>query len=114
MLNPGLPTVTVCRGCCCGTTKKHPRVDHAELQERLSEAVDGAANLRVTDCLGPCERSNVVVVSPARHARRFGRPTWFGYVLDADMITYISDWVRNGGPGLADHDTELDRHRFTP
>jgi (2Fe-2S) ferredoxin len=106
--------VTVCRGCCCGTTKKHPRIDHADLHERLRRAIAGTANLRVTDCLGFCQRSNVIVVSPARHARRFGRPTWFGYVLDSGVIAHIGDWVRHGGPGLADHHDELDLHTFTP
>jgi (2Fe-2S) ferredoxin len=114
MLNPALPTVTVCRGCCCGNAEKHPRVDHADLLERLRRAVEGSANLRITDCLGLCQRSNVVVVSPSRHARRFGRPTWFGYVLDSDVVSHIADWVRDGGPGLANHHPELDLHSFTP
>ncbi|MCW2506633.1 MAG: hypothetical protein JWO79_4917, partial [Actinomycetia bacterium] len=53
--------VTVCRGCCCGTERKHPGIDHDGLLAALAEV--GA--VRVSDCLDVCEDSNVVVVQPS-------------------------------------------------
>ncbi len=39
----GSPIVTVCRGCCCGTLRKHPDVDHdaqlVDLTESIGEAL---------------------------------------------------------------------------
>jgi (2Fe-2S) ferredoxin len=103
------PTVTVCRGCCCGTTHKHPRIPHAEHLARLKRAVQGHANVRITDCLGPCEQSNVVVISPSRLGRAAGgRPSWFGFVLDTAAIDDLADWISTGGPGLAEHPTSLE------
>ncbi|MFY1632080.1 hypothetical protein ACN27F_02145 [Solwaraspora sp. WMMB335] len=58
--------VTVCRGCCCGTSRKHPDVDH-DGQLRALRA--SGARVRVVDCLNTCERSNVVVVQPVPAAR---------------------------------------------
>lgn len=90
--------ITVCRGCCCGTERKHPGVDH----ERQLEALRARASVRVADCLDACEVSNVVVVQPSRTARRAGaRPVWVGEVLDDDAVRGVVDWVDAGGPGLA-------------
>lgn len=107
------PTVTVCRGCCCGTAKKHPRIDHDAQLVELRDLVHGVADLRVTDCLGPCERSNVMVVSPSRDGRQGGgRSTWLGQVLDGEAGSAIAGWLRDGGPGLADFPRSLRAHRF--
>lgn len=109
------PTVTVCRGCCCGTVKKHPTIDHDARLANLRNLVEGIGNLRTSDCLGPCERSNVVVVSPSGRGRRAGgRPTWLGRVLDARAETAIFNWLRDGGPGLAQTPEALARYRFRP
>ncbi|OPX11980.1 hypothetical protein B1790_05925 [Mycobacterium sp. AT1] len=109
------PTVTVCRGCCCGTAKKHPTIDHDARLADLRELVEGIGNLRTSECLGPCERSNVVVVSPSgRGHRAGGRPTWLGHVLDARAEADIANWLRDGGPGLAPHPEALTPHRFRP
>lgn len=97
-----MPSVTLCRGCCCGTSIKHPDTDHAGQVHRL-QLVAGCDRVRVVaDCLGSCERSNVVVVTPSSIGRLFGgRPTWVGGVLDDDRMGALSDWIRAGGPGLA-------------
>ncbi|BBY28772.1 (2Fe-2S) ferredoxin domain-containing protein [Mycolicibacterium sediminis] len=114
-LNRSKPTVTVCRGWCCGTVKKHPTIDHEARLARLRDLVEGIGNLRTSDCLGPCERSNVVVVSPSAPGHRAGgRPAWLGYVLDTHTETDISDWLRDGGPGLARPPEALARYRFRP
>ena len=67
----------VCRGCCCGTVAKHPDVDHGAQLEALRAALPTEVRSRLwtVDCIGSCERSNVVVVRNAESRR------WFGDVL---------------------------------
>ncbi|MEV7937648.1 (2Fe-2S) ferredoxin domain-containing protein [Kitasatospora sp. NPDC088264] len=102
-------TVTVCRGCCCGTEAKHPGVDHAGQYERLRAAVGAAGRVRAVKCLDVCTQSNVVVVGPSGEGRAAGgRPVWLGFVLADDMIDEIAAWVHAGGPGLADPPGLLD------
>ncbi|MEU8924045.1 (2Fe-2S) ferredoxin domain-containing protein [Kitasatospora sp. NPDC048545] len=102
-------TVTVCRGCCCGTEAKHPGVDHAGQYERLRTAVGPAGRVRAVKCLDVCSQSNVVVVGPSSEGRAAGgRPVWLGFVLMDEMIDDIAAWVRAGGPGLADPPGLLD------
>lgn len=106
-------TVTVCRGCCCGTDTKHPGVDHAAQLVRLREGVGDGGQVRAVKCLDACAHSNVVVVSPSAEGRRAGgRPVWLGWVLADDMLDEITDWVRAGGPGLADPPGTLDLQEF--
>ncbi|MEV7686675.1 (2Fe-2S) ferredoxin domain-containing protein [Streptomyces bungoensis] len=107
-------TVTVCRGCCCGTAKI-PGIDHAAQLAGLRRALDGAAQVRVTDCLDACEHANVVVVQPSAAGRAAGgRPVWLGLVNDTDAADDIATWVEAGGPGLADPPGVLDLYAFTP
>ena len=108
------PTVTVCRGCCCGTAKI-PRVDHAAQLRDLRSALTDTASLRVVDCLDACEQANVVVVQPSPTGRRAGgRPVWLGLVNDRDATADIADWARAGGPGLAGPPDILDLYAFQP
>lgn len=66
------PRVWVCRGCCCGTRKKHPGVDHdALLAATKAGAAAAGAKVKKTDCLGPCGQGNIVVV------RAGGDICWF-------------------------------------
>jgi hypothetical protein len=93
-------SVSVCRGCCCGTARKHPETDHEEQLRQLSGA--GLRVRVVADCLGPCEHSNVMVVHPSVDLRRKGaRPVWLGGVLDSHLIVHIGRWAARGGPGAA-------------
>jgi (2Fe-2S) ferredoxin len=110
-------TVTVCRDCCCGTKRKHPDVDHDAQLNQLREALNtepadkglpdkgdgaGTGRLVVSQCLLACERSNVVVVTPAPGARNGGaRPVWLYAVLTAEHTSAVVEWVHAGGPGLA-------------
>lgn len=106
-------TVTVCRGCCCGTTSKHPDVDHEGQLRALRAAAGQRHRVRASDCLNVCERSNVVVVQPAPAARRAGaRPVWLGGVLDDEAVAAITDWLARGGPGEADVPVPLAAHTF--
>ena len=108
-------TVFLCRGCCCGTDRKHPHFDHAAQLRRVRDQAGPRAQVRVSDCLGPCECSNVAVVVPGRQARRAGaRPMWLGWVLDDEATDAIAAWVRAGGPGRAALPALLELHWFRP
>lgn len=103
-----LPTITVCRGCCCGTEKKFPGVDHAARLERLQEAAVGVARIRVSDCLGPCERSDIFVVNPSREGRRAGaRTVWVGRATSESVQDDIVAWAAAGGPGVVDPEPSI-------
>ncbi|MFF8577251.1 (2Fe-2S) ferredoxin domain-containing protein [Streptomyces albidoflavus] len=107
-------TVTVCRGCCCGT-RKVPGLDHAAQLRELKQAIDGAATVRVTDCLDACERANVIVVQPSAVGRKAGgRPLWLGLVNDTDATADIVAWVESGGPGITEPPGILDLYAFSP
>jgi predicted metal-binding protein len=85
-------TVLVCRGCCCGTVRKHPDVDHVGHLDRLGRAAEaGGGQLRTVDCLGDCSHSNVVVV------RRRGQPAkWIGDLNTDAAIESLSSWIESG------------------
>lgn len=92
-------SVTVCRGCCCGTARKHPETDHEGQLRQLTEA---GVRVRVADCLDVCEHSNVMVVHPSFDQRRKGaRVVWLGGVLDSRLVVHIGRWAAQGGPGAA-------------
>lgn len=109
------PTVTVCRGCCCGTLAKVPRLDHEGQLSDLRAQLTGVARVRRTDCLDACERANVIVVQPSTEGRKAGgRPVWLGQVNDPDAAADIITWLKNGGPGLAEAPGILDLYTFSP
>ncbi|MFJ3439372.1 (2Fe-2S) ferredoxin domain-containing protein [Streptomyces cyaneofuscatus] len=108
------PTVTVCRGCCCGTPKV-PGLAHTAQLHELRQAVGQAATVRVTDCLDACERANVIVVQPSTAGRKAGgRPIWLGLVNDPDATADIAAWVASGGPGITEPPGILDLYTFSP
>ena len=108
-------TVTVCRGCCCGSARTVPRFDHAGQLARLREALAGRATVRVSDCLDVCAQANVIVVQPSAAGRRAGgRPVWLGLVNDHDAGGDIADWIRAGGPGIAEPPSVLDLYEVRP
>ncbi|GAA1709280.1 (2Fe-2S) ferredoxin domain-containing protein [Streptomyces yatensis] len=108
-------TVTVCRGCCCGTEAKVPGLDHAAQLRELRSALDGAATVRVTNCLDACERANVIVVQPSVAGRKAGgRPVWLGLGNGSDAIGDITAWIATGGPGISEPPGILDVYAFTP
>jgi hypothetical protein len=87
------PRVLICRGCCCGTARKHPAVDHDAQVIALHTAVAGHGTVAVVDCLGRCDRSNVVVVKRSR------RPAlWIGPVLDEATTATLAIWLQDGAP----------------
>ncbi|MFI1075033.1 (2Fe-2S) ferredoxin domain-containing protein [Streptomyces puniciscabiei] len=107
-------TVTVCRGCCCGTAKV-PGVDHIAQLGTLKAELASIAQVRAVGCLDACEQANVIVVQPSPAGRAAGgRPVWLGLVNDPDATADIAAWVRDGGPGLAEPPDILDLYEFSP
>lgn len=94
-------TVVVCRGCCCGDTRKHPGTDHAwQLELLRAGAAEHGFQVRTTDCLGPCDQANVIVVRPSAAGRRAGgRAAWIGFVMDDEGTEEVVQWAAAGGPG---------------
>ncbi|MFI6034656.1 (2Fe-2S) ferredoxin domain-containing protein [Streptomyces sp. NPDC051315] len=111
-------TVVVCRGCCCGDARKHPGYDHAWQLDRLraaASASDGGFEVRTTDCLGPCDQANVIVVQPSAAGRRAGgRATWVGFAMDDDCTEEIAAWAAAGGPGVAEPPVTLELQFVSP
>lgn len=108
-------TVTVCRGCCCGTERKHPGVDHAGQVAALRAGIGPGGRVRISECLDACEESNVMVVGPSADGRRAGaRPVWLSGVLTEEKVGEVVAWVREGGPGVADPPGLLDLAVFSP
>lgn len=107
------PDVVLCRACCCGTTGKHPDVDHDAQRAALEQAARRTgARLVVADCLDACARSNVVVVRP--RGRGTPRPVWLGDVLDDERTQAVAAWATAGGPGVAPLPPVLETCVFTP
>lgn len=95
------PTITVCRGCCCGTTADVSRLDHEAQLADLRTSLAGVAAVRRTDSLDACERANVI--QPSAEGRQAGgRPVWLGQVNDLGASADITTWVKKAGPGLAE------------
>ncbi|NBE55767.1 (2Fe-2S) ferredoxin domain-containing protein [Streptomyces boluensis] len=98
-------TVVVCRGCCCGNARKYPGTDHVWQLDRLEAAAaasGGTLSVRTSDCLGPCDQANVIVVQPSSAGRLAGgKATWIGFAMDDDCTDELLDWVTAGGPGVA-------------
>ncbi|MCC9311559.1 (2Fe-2S) ferredoxin domain-containing protein [Kitasatospora sp. RB6PN24] len=111
-------TLVVCRGCCCGSTAKHPDTDHPGQLARLHEAAaasHGGLLVRTTDCLDTCAQSNVIVVQPSTRGRtQGGRPLWLGWALDDDSLDLITQYALAGGPGIAELPATLDLQRIAP
>ncbi|MFE1776962.1 (2Fe-2S) ferredoxin domain-containing protein [Streptomyces sp. NPDC059008] len=107
-------TLVVCRGCCCGDSRKHPGIDHDGQVARLRAAADesgGRLAVRTSTCLGPCGQANIVVVQPSGAGRRRGgRPTWIAWVRSDDSTDDIATWAAAGGPGLTDPPPALESH----
>ena len=98
------PKVWVCRGCCCGTRKKHPGVDHDDLLA-TTKAGAKAAGMKVskTDCLGPCGQGNIVVV------RAGGEICWFRKMNAHEPTAALAGHLADGG-SLSDLPPSLRRH----
>ena len=102
------PRIRMCRGCCCGTVRKHPLVDHDTIADVLEHTAGPDVEVVRVDCLWACDLSNVVVVNPSAQARRQGaRPAWLAKVNTVERACAVADWVRRGGPGIAEPSAEV-------
>jgi hypothetical protein len=88
-LHRSLPSVLVCRGCCCGTERKHPDVDH----DAQLDALRSVVRTRVVDCVDECSQSNVVIVRPGDSSS-----IWLGGVLAASETQVLCAWLAQGAP----------------
>lgn len=108
--------VVVCHGCCCGTARKHPDVDHDAHLRRLEQAIQrcGQGTVRVSECLNQCSESNLIQVRRSRseHGRSRREVLWFGRVLDDDQVGDLAAWVELGCEG--DPPEALVPHLFGP
>lgn len=87
----GSLSVLVCRGCCCGT---QDGIDHDRHLQQLTEVTTAnGGDLRVTNCIGPCDRKNVVVVRAREPIARW-RSFYFRAVGD-DEVAAIAAWLPN-------------------
>jgi hypothetical protein len=80
-----------------GQNDAHPGGQLARLQALQTE---GVARLVLADCLDECNRGDVVVVRPARGARR-ARTVWLERVAGDALTGDLRRWLRAGGPGRA-------------
>ncbi len=86
-----MTSILVCRGCCCGNPDRHPGIDHAgQLAAIRATAGTIGAKLFTVDCLGSCERANVVVVRTGVERR------WFGGLRSAESVEAFVDWLEGG------------------
>src|SRR6266700_1062793 len=108
---PRRMTVTICRGCCCGSTTKHPGVDHDANARRVREAVraSGLGVTRTVKCLDECEHSDVVLVR--RGSGRDSEFFWLGPVNDLSDVEALAAWLE--GPADAPMPAHLRRLRFS-
>ena len=109
-------TLVVCRGCCCGDARKNPGTDHAwQLELLRAGAAEHGFQVRTTDCLGPCDQSNVIVVRPSAPGRRAGaKAAWIGFVTDDEATEEVVRWAAAGGPGVAEPPLTLELQFIEP
>lgn len=92
----GSLSVLVCRGCCCGAQEG---IDHDRHLQQLTEATTASGGeLRVTNCIGPCDRKNVVVVRARAPFARW-RSFYFRAVGDDEVAALIA-WLPNASVTL--------------
>jgi hypothetical protein len=103
-------TVTICRGCCCGSTTKHPGVDHDGHAERIQESVraSGLGVTRIVKCLDECEHSDVILVR--RMSGRRSEFFWLGPLNDPADVEALAVWLE--GPANRPLPDQLSRLRF--
>lgn len=105
--------MVVCRGGDCGSRRKHPGLDHRRQVHEIRSA--GVGEVVVSGCLDACSRSNVVVVLPGEPGRDAGAAeVWLGGVNDPETTGDLLDWVRRGGPGVADPPVLVQLGEFDP
>ena len=100
-------SVLVCRGCCCGTQDGR---DHAAHLATIAAAtLDAGGLLKVTNCIGPCDRKNVVVVRTRVTGSRW-MARYFAAVDDVEVAA-LQKWLSEDPVGITEP-IELAAARF--
>ena len=81
--------VLICRGCCCGSERKHPAFDH----DGQIVAISAMARARIVDCVGECTHSNVVIVRSGD-----GPSVWLGGISNPGITSALCEWLGAGAP----------------
>lgn len=81
-------SVLVCRGCCCGRQDGPDHEAHLAAITAASEQAGG--RIKVTNCIGPCDRKNVVVVRTRTEGARWVA-RYFGAV-DGEHVDAFRSW----------------------
>ena len=100
-------SVLICRGCCCGTEEGPDPARHLDQIRQATAAVGG--RLKVTNCIGPCDRKNVVVVRSRSEGERW-MARYYGAVGQREVDSLCA-WVA-ADPALAEEPASLATCRF--
>ena len=105
--------VKICRGCCCG--KKTGQSSGADLRETaLSMLREFKVQVELTECLGPCEQGDIVVVLPTPSERLSGqRPLWFGQMHSFTLTTLLAECLIKGFPESINNFPELEKFKIS-
>jgi cobaltochelatase CobN len=80
-----------CKGCCCGRTDRGlPEVPVQRIKEIWQrEKLNRSIQLTVSDCLGPCDVPNVVLLLTA------GGSEWLGRIAGDAAYNRLIEWARD-------------------
>jgi len=102
-------SLTVCRGCCCGTDDPHA----ASAWLRALRRALPSTKIQVSDCLGPCDHRDVIVIRPQLQGKhRSHRPVWLAWMGSQSALEDLVTWVKAGGPGQAPCPGSLELNTF--
>ena len=102
-----LLSVLVCRGCCCGTQDGPDHEQH--LVAITAATIEAAGRVKITNCIGRCDRKNVVVVRSRPPSGRW-TARYFSAVDDREVEALCS-WF-SSGPLERSEPAELTAVRF--
>lgn len=107
-----LGQIFFCEGCCCGRSDKgFPPLPKEMIKAQWKTLkLNGAIQLTISGCLGPCDLANVFYLLANN-----GIGQWFGGLCETwhydTLIQWASECQQAGA--LLPIPTTLDRHRFT-
>ena len=86
-----LGQMILCKGCCCGRTDRGlPAVPVQRIKEIWQrEKLNRSIQLTVSDCLGPCDVPNVVLLLTA------GGNEWLGRIAGDTAYNRLIEWARH-------------------
>lgn len=100
---PGVPGLTACALCAGETLGAADTLDGGQLARLRELEYRGLVRLTLSDCLGQCDRGDVVVVRPIPGgASRAARPVWLERLAGVELTQALADWLSTGGPGCGD------------